>query len=76
MDKNIVQEVELDTNLTLALIEEGKLRDIIRSIQDIRKEKGLKPSEIMAFNTPAGEKEFFKKHALEIEKITNIKLES
>ena len=76
VDKNIVQEVELDTNLTLALIEEGKLRDIIRSIQDIRKEKGLKPSEIMAFNTPAGEKEFFKKHALEIEKITNIKLES
>ncbi len=33
--------VELDTNLTPALKEEGMLREIIRMIQDLRKEKGL-----------------------------------
>ncbi len=76
VDKSIVQEVELDTDLTSKLIEEGKLRDMIRSIQDMRKEKGLKPGEIMVFNPPTGEKELFRKHAPEIEKMTNIKLES
>ncbi|MBI2644406.1 MAG: class I tRNA ligase family protein [Candidatus Wildermuthbacteria bacterium] len=42
-DKNLKAEVELDTRLTPALKEEGMLRDILRSIQDMRKTAGYKP---------------------------------
>ncbi len=38
---NIVDEVLLDTNITPELKEEGTVREFIRSIQDLRKEKGL-----------------------------------
>ncbi|MDO8590080.1 MAG: class I tRNA ligase family protein [bacterium] len=67
--------VELDTNLTSELLEEGKVRDAIRAIQDLRKEKGLKPNDKMKFTPPMGEEEFFKKHMTEIERATNIELE-
>jgi isoleucyl-tRNA synthetase len=72
VDKNLGQEVELDTNLTPELIEEGRVRDAIRVIQDMRKEKGLKPKDKMKFAVPAGEEEFFKKHADEIGRATNV----
>ncbi len=72
VDKNLSEEVELDTNLTPELVEEGKLRDAIRSIQDWRKEKGLKPGEKAQYTLPAENKELFAKHALEIKKATNI----
>ena len=72
IDGNLESEVALDTNLTPELIEEGKIRDVIRTIQDMRKEKGLKPNEKMTFTPPAGEEEFFKKHSVQIKKATNI----
>ena len=72
VDENIASEVELDTNLTLELIEEGKVRDAIRAIQDMRKEKGLKPGEKMSYAVPTQEKELFVKHSVEIKKATNI----
>ena len=40
-DQNISTEVELDTIITPELKEEGELRDLIRAIQDKRKEQGL-----------------------------------
>jgi isoleucyl-tRNA synthetase len=40
-DESISSEVELDTKLTPELKEEGELRDLIRAIQDRRKERGL-----------------------------------
>ena len=39
----IKNEIELDTKITQELKEEGMLRDIIRCIQNMRKETGLKP---------------------------------
>jgi isoleucyl-tRNA synthetase len=42
-DKTIEKEVELDTNITEELKEEGDLRDIIRRVQGERKNQGLKP---------------------------------
>ncbi len=44
-DDKITLEVELDINITEALKEEGMVRDVIRFVQDIRKEQGLKPDD-------------------------------
>ncbi len=41
----IKSEIELDTNITEELKEEGIVRDIVRFIQDFRKEQGLKPED-------------------------------
>jgi isoleucyl-tRNA synthetase len=71
-DTKIDVEVELDTKLTPVLEEEGKLRDVIRAIQDKRKEKGLKPGESMSYEVDVEDKEFFQKHAEEIKRVTNI----
>ena len=40
-DANQNEEVILDTNITSELKEEGMMRELIRSIQDLRKEKGF-----------------------------------
>ncbi len=47
-DKNITEDVSLDTTLTPLLIEEGKMRDLVRSIQEMRKDTGLTVSDIIS----------------------------
>jgi len=42
-DKTIKEEIELDTLITPELKEEGTIREIIRYIQEMRKEANLKP---------------------------------
>jgi isoleucyl-tRNA synthetase len=42
-DSKIKNEIELDTNITEELKEEGLAREIIRHVQDMRKNLGLKP---------------------------------
>jgi isoleucyl-tRNA synthetase len=39
------KEVELDTEITKELKQEGMIRDILRQVQDMRKEAGLKPED-------------------------------
>jgi isoleucyl-tRNA synthetase len=41
VDEKIMEEVMLDTNITPELKEEGIVREFIRSIQELRKEKGF-----------------------------------
>jgi len=72
-DKNLDTEIKLDINITLELAEEGKVREIIRSIQEMRKEKSLKPQDEMSYEVKEN-KELFEKYKLEIEKTTNTKL--
>ncbi len=43
-DSKIKEQIELDIKLTPELEDEGKLREILRQIQNIRKELGLKPA--------------------------------
>src|SRR5690606_23827830 len=44
-DSSSDQRVSLDTNITPELKQEGDARDFIRAVQDLRKEKGLAPSD-------------------------------
>ena len=45
VDHNLTNEVELDLNITPDLKEEGQYRELVRSIQELRKKEGLTPSD-------------------------------
>jgi len=45
---NLEPNVELDTKITSELKEEGKYRELVRAIQDMRKNMGLTPSDIIS----------------------------
>ncbi len=53
VDEKLANDVELDTNITSELKEEGELREIIRTIQELRKTKGLKAGELAVLATSA-----------------------
>jgi len=74
VDENLEGEVELDTKITPELAEEGKVRDVIRAIQNWRKEQGLNPGDDADYPIPSDEKELFARNKLEIENLTNVKL--
>jgi isoleucyl-tRNA synthetase len=69
VDKILADEVKLDTNLTPELLEEGKVRDAIRAVQEWRKEQNLKPGEKAQYPTAD---DFYFAHKEEIEKVTNV----
>ena len=50
-DSKLASEVELETNITSELKKEGDVREAIRTIQELRKEKGLKPGELVVLAT-------------------------
>jgi len=52
-DKNLKDEVELDTNITPTLKKEGDYREILRRVQELRKEKGLQPGQLATLATSA-----------------------
>lgn len=54
-DETIQNEVELDLEITQALREEGVVREIIRAVQDMRKQKGLTPSDPIELTIGANE---------------------
>ncbi|MFA6274369.1 MAG: DUF5915 domain-containing protein, partial [Candidatus Paceibacterota bacterium] len=43
-------KVEIDTNITPELKEEGNYRELVRSIQDMRKKAGLTPSDSISIS--------------------------
>lgn len=73
-DSNISNKVELDTSITSELKEEGSLRDLIRSIQDLRKKSALNPSDKIILLVQAEEKaeNFMKKFTEEIKQSAGI----
>ena len=73
-DENMEGDFELDTNLTDELLEEGKLREVVRAIQDWRKENNWKPGEIKQYKVPKAEEDFFEKHREKIQNATNVEL--
>lgn len=48
-----VQEVELDTEITQELKQEGDYRELVRGVQDIRKQMGLVPSDVVTMTIEA-----------------------
>ncbi len=51
VDAKLATDVELDTAITPALKREGDLREAIRTIQELRKQKGLKPGQSAILST-------------------------
>ncbi len=62
-DAEIVDEVVLDTEITLDLREEGSLRELIRFVQELRKKAGLKPGDLttLLVEADADGREFVKR---------------
>lgn len=69
-------QFQLDTTLTDELKEEGVVREIIRSIQQFRKESGLKPGDSASYRFPSGDDaNIARKHRAIIEKTTNVTIQ-
>jgi isoleucyl-tRNA synthetase len=75
VDEKITEAVELDTNITHELKEEGISRDVIRSIQEMRKNKKLNPEDLIELVIETDEKtmNLINKFEKEISKVTGIK---
>lgn len=74
-DESNVNAVELDTNITSELKEEGTMRDIIRAIQEMRKNKKLNPGDLidLIVDTDESGKKLLEKFIDEISKVTGLK---
>jgi isoleucyl-tRNA synthetase len=57
VSKGDEQKVELDTDLTPELKREGDFRELLRTIQDLRKKQGLIPSDIILLTLPSSERD-------------------
>ncbi len=76
VNENLGEDVILNTEITSELQEEGDVRDLIRAIQDARKEKGLTPSDVvLTLKLTSSEKNIslIKKYELVIKKPTLVK---
>lgn len=73
-DQNLEDEVELNTELNQDLINEGNVREFVRAIQSLRKEKGLVASEAVSLKVETNKegKEFLEANAEQIKKPTNV----
>jgi isoleucyl-tRNA synthetase len=68
-------QIELDTELTDELKEEGLVRELVRAIQQYRKETGMKPGEPGTYAVLEKDKSIAEKYREQIEKATNTALE-
>lgn len=66
------KEVELDTNITPELKEEGELRELMREIQDLRKEMGLSVGDVATLIVSADKKTLVTKYEAIIKKTTSL----
>lgn len=73
-DTDLAEEVVLDTEITPELKEEGDVREILRALQDLRKEKGLNPSDmaILLVGNSGVNKDLVKKYEQAISKTVSL----
>ncbi|MDD4250898.1 MAG: isoleucine--tRNA ligase [Candidatus ainarchaeum sp.] len=74
LKEDSVLSVELDTNITPDLRDEGIVREVIRSIQSKRKDLGLMPLEIIKMDFDSTDKDFVIKFSKTIEEKTSTKI--
>lgn len=69
-DKNLEGDIKLDTVITPELKAEGDYRELSRAIQDMRKEKGLTPSDVItvSFTTNEAGKKLIQKFEADLKK--------
>jgi len=72
IDQTIEKDVELDLNITGELREEGEFRELLRKIQDMRKEKGLSVGDKASLIASADMKPVIDKYENEIKKLASI----
>ena len=74
VDKNLKNDIELDTKLTPALREEGLVRELSRHIQGMRKDAGYKPRHRvrLRYTGAADIKNLFSRHKETLAKIGGI----
>lgn len=72
---DLAEPVKLDLELTPALIAEGELRDLIRQIQDLRKQAGLNPgTPTVLVVSPAHEKrELIERETTTLKRLTSLR---
>lgn len=75
IDNSIPALVELDLNITSELKAEGQARELIRGIQELRKQKNLNPSDIvnLKIKTEQIGQDLVKKFEVEIKKTTQVR---
>ncbi len=73
--EDVEQKIELDTYITEDLKNEGQCRELLRSIQDIRKKNGLNPNDviILSIDTNVSGQELINKFKKEIMKAVSAK---
>lgn len=71
LDTTIEGDVHLNTTLTPELLEEGEVREAIRAIQEMRKEKNLTPKDMIDYAVPVGKEALFEKYRDDIVRVTN-----
>ncbi|MEK7117457.1 MAG: isoleucine--tRNA ligase [Patescibacteria group bacterium] len=73
-NKQLNQSFSLDTNITPKLKKEGSVRELIRAVQELRKEKGLRPfdSAELLMETDSAGKKFVNSVMEQIKKPTNL----
>ena len=74
-DTELLEEVVLDTKISAELKIEGGIRDLIRSIQELRKKEKLNPKDDISLVVSVSEKgkKFLEENKKEIMKVTQIK---
>jgi isoleucyl-tRNA synthetase len=75
IDNTITEAVELDLNITPELKEEGNVRELIRGIQELRKQEKLNPADsiVLKVKTDQVGMALIQKFEMEIKKITTVK---
>ena len=68
-----IKNVTLDNDITPELKLEGEYRELVRMIQDLRKEKGLAPQDIISLTLPEQYKEIVETFGEELKKIVGAK---
>lgn len=66
-------EIALDTNITEELKREGDFREFLRSVQGLRKDNDLSPSDLVTLVIPESSKEIISGFESELQKVAGIK---